>query len=479
MKKVQVLASVRVAVSPSGIPLFIGTLCILFTFQVEGQSVANMAALKGLAPVTVLSSNYAGRAALGANYTVTGGIQTGTIRQSTLLPFAEQQQQALRDAFITDGNLAELADGLGTTLGAAYLARAHYIDRIRFTNLSQAVADVIAYANATTAADSNSGKYFFANATIDGKTPVSAEAMAILKDIGGQSDVFGKNYGKPAGSPDADAYGNSRPFQTEPSTPQIVGPDYFNVPADNVVYNRGPIMNLTDSPSYPSGHTTYGYMGSLILAALVPDRYQQMITRAAEYGNDRIILGAHYAMDVLGGRTLAMYDLAHLFANDPTYVGGTLGGAPMIKDFSAAVEGARADITAALQKACGKAIEVCAREDTGRLSNAAANEVFYGATQTYNLPVVYPKTADTVEVVSKLAPEAGYLLTVAFPSLTLDQADQILTETEGPGGGFLDNGSGFGVYSRLNLYAAAGRAAVFASVPSSSTRRSSLSPSAR
>jgi hypothetical protein len=28
--------------------------------------------------------------------------------------------------------------------------------------------------------------------------------------------------------------------------------------------------------------------------------------------------------------------------------------------------------------------------------------------------------------------EAGYLLKLAFPSLTLEQADQILTETEGP-----------------------------------------------
>ena len=58
-----------------------------------------------------------------------------------------------------------------------------------------------------------------------------------------------------------------------------------------------------------------------------------------------------------------------------------------------------------------------------------------------------------------IAPEAGYLLTVAFPSLTLEEANRILTETEGPGGGFLNDGSGFGVYSRLNLYAASRRAA--------------------
>ena len=86
----------------------------------DAQSVTNMAALKGLAPVSALSKTADGMAALGSNFTVTGGIQTGAIRQPTLLPFAEQQQQALRDAFITDGNLVQLTDGFGTTLGAAY-----------------------------------------------------------------------------------------------------------------------------------------------------------------------------------------------------------------------------------------------------------------------------------------------------------------------------------------------------------------------
>jgi hypothetical protein len=177
-------------------------LCALLPLQAAAQSITNMAALRGLAPVTVLSNTYAGRAALGANYTITGGIQTGTIRQPTLLPFAYQQQQVLRDAFLTYGNVAELSDGLGTTLGAAYQARAHYIDRQQFTNVSQAVADVIAYADATTGADSNAGKYFFANATTDGRTPTSAEAVAIFKDIGGTPDIFGTSYGRPAGRPE-------------------------------------------------------------------------------------------------------------------------------------------------------------------------------------------------------------------------------------------------------------------------------------
>src|ERR1700733_14970211 len=410
--------------------LAIGVLCALMAFQAGAQSTTDMAVLKGLSPVTMLSNTPEGTAALAANYTVTGGIQTGAIRQSTLLPFAEQQQQALRDAFITSGNLAQLADGLGTTLGASYLARAHYIDQTNFTNISQPVADVIAYANATTEVNSNAGKYFFANATTDGKTPVSAEAKAILKKIRGDTDIFGKSYGLPAGTSGADTFGDSRPFQTEPSVSPIIGPDYFNLPANNWVYNRGPMMNLINSPSYPSGHTTYGYTGALILAILVPERYQQMITRGAEYGNDRILIGAHYAMDVMGGRTLALYDIAHLLANDPVYVGQSLKRTPAISDFEAAVKKARAELTDVLQAACGKAFEICAKEDTGRLSNPAANEAFYAVTQTYQLPVVYPKNAGVLEDVGKLAPEAGHLLTAAFPSLTLEQADKILTETE-------------------------------------------------
>jgi hypothetical protein len=374
-----------------------------------------MAVLKGLAPVTMLSNTPEGTAALAANYTVTGGIQTGAIRQSTLLPFAEQQQQALRDAFITAGDLAQLADGLGTTLGASYLAHAHYIDRANFTNISQPVADVVAYANATTGMNSNAGKYFFANATTDGKTPVSAEAMEILKKISGDTDIFGKSYGLLARTSGADAFGDSRPFQTEPSVSPIIGPDYFNVPANDWVYNRGPMINLINSPSYPSGHTTYGYTGALILAVLVPERYQQMVARGAEYGNDRILMGAHCAMDVMGGgRTLAIYDMAHLLANDPAYVDRALQGVSTIKDFRAAIKAARANVTTALQAACGKTIQECAREDTGRLSNPAANEAFYADTQTYSLPVVYPQNSAVVENVGKLAPEAGYLLTVAF-----------------------------------------------------------------
>lgn len=447
-------------------------LCLLAPLQAQAQSATNLKALSGLAPVSQLGATQEGRAALEANLKVTGDIQKDLATQPTLLPFSDQQQLALRDCFITDGNASQLADGLGTKLDAVYRSKASYTDPKTFTNAASSVADLIAYANNVAKSDSNSGKFFFANATTNGTKPVSEAAAAIYATTGGSPDVFGKAYGRLAGTPGADKFGNSRPFQTEPKLIAYRGADYFGKASHTLDWLRGPDMNLFDSPSYPSGHTTYGYTESLVLALLVPERYQQMIARGAEYGNNRIVVGAHYAMDVLGGRTVALHAVAHLLANDPAYVGktrknpavdGPMSNAPEnaveIEDFRAALDKARGDLKTFLESSCGADIAACAADDQGRFKDAAANETFYKSTQSYGLPVVHAATASAKEDVAKIAPEAGHLLAAAFPSLTLDEANAILTETLGPGGGFLDNGSEFGLYSRLDLYAAGGKAA--------------------
>jgi hypothetical protein len=430
--------------------------------RVTAQSESDLSVIKGLAPVTYLLKTETGRAALGVNYVVTKGIQTGRIRQATLLPFEEQQQQALRDAFIASGNLADLADGLGTTLGSAYVARAHYVDRQRFTSVSPALADLIKNATEVVAANANSSKYFFANGTTDGKHPAISTTLIAVSAADGTLDTFGKAYRQPVGSPGAGKFGNARPFMTETGLTTFTGVDFFNNPASNEVYEHGPTVDLTDSPSYPSGHTAYGFTGALVLALLVPNRYQQMITRGAEYGNDRILMGAHYAMDVLAGRTLALFDMAHLLAGDTMYVSVGKPEYSSPKDFPKALTAYRTELTSRLQDICNNRIDECAGEDIGRFSDNASNQAFYDSTQTYGLPVVHLQTLGRVEDIGTIAPEAGLLLTVAFPSISLEEANRILTETEGPGGGFLDDGSAFGVYSRLNLYAASGRAAVVA-----------------
>ncbi len=449
---------------PAATRLLVLAVLVLPAAGAEAQSAANLNALRGLAPVSALDNSAAGKAALAANLTITGAIQNGAAHRPTLLPFPEQQQQALRDAYITSGNASGLADGLGSKLGGVYQTAASTTstddgNTVSVTNISPAVARLIAYASLTTSSDSGSGKFFFANATTDGAKPVSPDAFAILRAVNGTTDIFGKAYNLPAGSQGADRFGDSRPFQTEPHFTPYSGKDFFAVQSDNISYLRGPTVarNLVDSPAYPSGHTTYGYSESLVLALLVPQRYGQMITRGAEYGDNRIIIGAHYTMDVLGGRALALYDIAQLLANKPGYVAVARGGV-QIDNFPDALAAARADVTKALEAGCGNTVAACAKQDKSRFAQPARNQAFYEVTQTYGLPVVFAQNAKGREDVGKLAPEAGYLLTAAFPALTLAQADAILTATEGPGGGFLDNGSAFGVYSRLDLYRAAEKA---------------------
>ena len=455
----------RVFTTFSTIAIF-AALAALVPGGVRAQTAINLDALQGLAPFSALLTTPAGRAALAANYAVTGAIQTGTANQPGLQSFELQREQALKDAFITFGNAFDLADGLGTKLGGAYQSATSYTSvddgaSSTFTNISSNVATLIGYTFALTSSDAASGKFFFANATVvakSGARPVSSEAAAILTKVGGTTDVLGQAYHRPAGSAGADPYGDSRPFQTESSFVKFSGTDYFGVTASNDNYLEGPIQSLVSSPSFPSGHTTYGYTESLLLALLVPQRFPQMIVRGAEYGNSRIVLGAHYAMDVIAGRTLAYYDVAHLLAENPAYI-GQQNGAFSIAAYRTAVDLARGDVTKTLTAGCGETVMACAAEDTSRFGDIAKNDLFYTSTQTYGLPVVFQAMAQRVEDVASLAPDAGYILTTAFPNLTLAEADAILTKTEGPGGGFLDNGSGFGVYSRLDLYKAGKQAA--------------------
>src|SRR5580700_3644337 len=128
---------------------------LLHAIPAQAQSATDLLVLQGLVPVSTLLGDAAGKAALTANFEITAAIQDGNAKQPLLLSFPEQQQQALRDAFITDGNAYELADGLGTSLGRAYQSVATFDSSddgmtSSFKSLSPAVASLIAYTNGIT-----------------------------------------------------------------------------------------------------------------------------------------------------------------------------------------------------------------------------------------------------------------------------------------------------------------------------------------
>jgi len=56
--------------------------------------------------------------------------------------------------------------------------------------------------------------------------------------------------------------------------------------------------------SYPSGHATLGYSVGVVLAALIPEKSQAILIRAADYAYSREVCGDHYHSDVEASRAL-------------------------------------------------------------------------------------------------------------------------------------------------------------------------------
>jgi acid phosphatase (class A) len=56
--------------------------------------------------------------------------------------------------------------------------------------------------------------------------------------------------------------------------------------------------------SYPSGHTTLGYTFGVVLAGLIPEKSQDLLSRSASYAYSREVCGDHYHSDVEAGHVL-------------------------------------------------------------------------------------------------------------------------------------------------------------------------------
>lgn len=56
--------------------------------------------------------------------------------------------------------------------------------------------------------------------------------------------------------------------------------------------------NLAKEGSYPSGHTARSWIAALILAEINPDKANEIFSRAWQYGESRVIVGAHWQSDV-------------------------------------------------------------------------------------------------------------------------------------------------------------------------------------
>ena len=74
----------------------------------------------------------------------------------------------------------------------------------------------------------------------------------------------------------------------------------------------------TKNDSYPSGHTTVGYLMALTLIDMVPEKRDVILERADDYAHNRLVCGVHYASDLQASKLLA-YSIHAVMANDAQY----------------------------------------------------------------------------------------------------------------------------------------------------------------
>ena len=358
------------------------------------------------------------------------------------------------------GNIAgsQPIGGLGATLGGIYETGVNAYANGNTTVLPHTIG-MLSSAAYFDLVDAVAAKNYFANGTDSAGTAAAvAPAGFTLPTYNGlpntTNSVYDTAYGVLNSGPGQNEMGNSRPFQV---SSQINAIDPSAIPT------------LVNSPAFPSGHTSFAYTESMLIGMMVPQLYQSMLVRASEYGNSRIVLGVHYALDVIGGRSLAESDLAQALGNPAYQNNASVTGTPIA--LQATFAPAASELNSYLATNCGNTVAGCAAAQTNPYAPSAANAATYAARLTYGLPTLSHAAAPQEQAPSG-APDASILLATLYGgdsaaakliapgggldgSLASSTIEQVVVNTEGPAlTAFY--GTSLSYWSRINLYAAAG-----------------------
>ena len=74
--------------------------------------------------------------------------------------------------------------------------------------------------------------------------------------------------------------------------------------------------DLRHNGSYPSGHTILGWSAALLMMEINPDRANEILARGYQYGESRVIVGAHWQSDVDAGRLAASVAYAKMHTSE-------------------------------------------------------------------------------------------------------------------------------------------------------------------
>ncbi|MBK1715033.1 acid phosphatase [Rubrivivax gelatinosus] len=196
------------------------------------------------------------------------------------------------------------------------------------------------------------------------------------------------------------------------------------------------------SPAYtdggfPSGHTAEAVRDALAMAYVMPERFQELVARALELGDNRILAGMHSPLDVIGGRILGQ----------ASAVGNLYAATPETR--AAAYRQAHTALMAATGSSDWNAFYAYAHSGSGdRFADSAAVKAAAIKRLTYDFAAI-ATTGKTAQVPKG----AEVLLETRLPYLSAEQRRVVLKTTAiGSGYPALDDAEGYG---RLNLVAAA------------------------
>lgn len=194
--------------------------------------------------------------------------------------------------------------------------------------------------------------------------------------------------------------------------------------------------NPAEDGGFPSGHTNAFHLAALAFAYAVPERFQELVTRAFELSHTRIMSGMHSTVDVLGGRVMATALAAAALAD------------PANADLKAA---ARAQALAYFEAQTGTTADTLYA-----YAHADASDAY--ADRDDNACLVEPKLTYVLTRRGRSTPltvpkGAEVLLETRLPYLAAEQRREVLRTTALPSGYVLLDG--FEQWGRLNLFAAA------------------------
>lgn len=251
-----------------------------------------------------------------------------------------------------------------------------------------------------------------------------------------------------SGNPSKFAYEYPRPWRmTENSTVVDTGAtDAFGYPvyeSDVIVAPqllRQRSMTPASDGGFPSGHTNAFFLAGLAYAYAVPERFQELITRAFELADSRITAGMHSAVDVLGGRILGTA-LAAAILGDPANADVKKAARAQALAYFTSRTGTTPDTLFAYAHSAA----ISADPYADREANAAAIE----GKLTYGLPSDRAASHQPMTVPQG----AEVLLETRLPYLDPEQRREVLRTTALPSGHPMLDGPE--LWGRLNLFAAA------------------------